>query len=44
MKLSILVILVKYRFTEISNLVILNQYLNDANRYILETNTIGKIG
>ena len=39
-----MVILVKYWFTQISNLVIFNRYLTDTNQYILETNIIGKIG
>ena len=38
------VISVKYRFTQISTLAILNQYLTYTNRYILETNIIDKIG
>ena len=40
----VLVISVKYQFTRISILAIFNPYLNDTNRYILETNIIGKIG
>ena len=40
----VLVILFKYRFTQKSTLVIFNRYLIDTNRYILETNIIGKIG
>ena len=39
----VLVISVKYQFTRISILAIFNPYLN-TNRYILETNIIGKIG
>ena len=38
------VISVKYRFTQISTLMIFNRYLTDTNQYILETNIIGKIG
>ena len=38
------VISVKYQLTQISILVIFYRYLTDANRYILEINTIGKIG
>ena len=38
------VISVKYRFTQISILMIFKRYLTDTNRYILETNIIGKIG
>ena len=34
----------KYRFTQISTLMIFNQYLTDTNRYILETNIISRIG
>ena len=30
-------------FTQISILVIFNRYLTDTNRYILETNIVGKI-
>ena len=50
---KILVILVKYwlsislywlyRVTQISTLVIFNQYLTDTKQYILETDIIGKI-
>ena len=50
---KILVILVKYRlsislywlyrFTQISTLVIFNQYLTDTKQYILESDIIGKI-
>ena len=40
---KISVISVKYRFTQISTLMIFNQYLTDTNRYILETNIISKI-
>ena len=40
----VLVIFVKYWFTQISTLMIFNQYLTDTNWYILETNIIGKIG
>ena len=38
------VILVKYRFTQISTLMIFSRYLTDTNWYILETNIISKIG
>ena len=38
------VISVKYQLTQISTLVTFYQYLTDTNRYILETNIIGKIG
>ena len=43
---KILVISVKYWFTQISTLLIFNQYLNltDTDRYILEINITGKIG
>ena len=34
---------VKYWFTQISTLMIFNQYLTDINRYILEINIISKI-
>ena len=37
-------ILVKYRFTQNSTLIIFNRYLTDTNQYTLETNSIGKIG
>ena len=50
---KILVILVKYwlsislywlyRVTQISTLVIFNQYLTDTKQYILESDIIGKI-
>ena len=33
---------VKYWFTQISTLVTFNQHLTGTNRYILETNIIGK--
>ena len=36
--------LVKYWLTQISTLVIFNRDLTGTNRYILETNIIGKIG
>ena len=32
-----------YRFTQISTLVIFNQYLTDTKQYILETDIISKI-
>ena len=35
---------VKYRFTQISTLMIFSRYLTDTNQYILETNIISKIG
>ena len=38
------VVSVKYQFTQISNLIIFNQYLTDTDRYILETNIISNIG
>ena len=43
---KILVISVKYSFTQISTLLIFNQYLNltDTDQYILGINIIGKIG
>ena len=34
----------KYWFTQISTLMIFNQYLTNTNWYILETNIIGNIG
>ena len=40
----VLVISVKYRFIQISTLMIFNRYLTNTNQYILETNTISKIG
>ena len=43
---KILVISVKYSFTQISTLLIFNQYLNltDTDQYILGINIIGNIG
>ena len=43
---KILVISVKYSFTQISTLLIFNQYLNltDTDQYILGINITGKIG
>ena len=37
------VVLVKYHFTQISTMVIFNQYLTNTKQYILETNIIGKV-
>ena len=39
-----LVISVKYWIAQIYTLVIFKLSLTDANRYVLETNIIGKIG
>ena len=38
------VISVKYRFAQISTLIIFNWYLTETNQYVLESNIIGKIG
>ena len=38
----VLVILVKYRFTQISTLVNFYRYLNDTNQYTLVTNIMDK--
>ena len=40
----VLVIWVKYWFTDISTLMIFNRYVSDTNWYILDTNIIGKSG